>query len=349
VSIRTLLPILGIFGVVLVSACDKSTSLTGGERERMPRSSDPTDDQALFQRAADIIRHHRPAPDSVSTLYTGTFRTARGLAPLLSRCAREVGWTPFLETLEEPADNSVVDTALGIFVVGGSKLRPFARHRFAVRVSDGSCAYLNRDDQMPEFSWTGDRAAAAVLLAFDAFEFPAITGTATDAIADSPTSRAMGVLAAYASPALAKPLSGPTEEGHAPPTEPAASAHQFGTFEYAGGGLKLGLEARPRGVGLFVVNATRSAISINPSDIVITTTDGKFSPTTLHPVQLALYGSATRSFSIKSGAREGIILSGFCSLNGCTENPLGANAAGAPTGLITGVEVAGHPLLFTGG
>lgn len=163
----------------------------------------------------------------------------------------------------------------------------------------GRRAVESRDDQTPEFAWTGDRAAAAVLLAFDALDFPVITGTGSDAAADDPTSRAMGVLAAYASPALAKRLSGVSDEnagnGSEAPDTPVVSAHRFGTFEYAGGGLKLGLEARPQGVGLFVVNAASSEISIDPADVVITTTQGSFSPTTLHPVQMARRKDRPRS------------------------------------------------------
>jgi hypothetical protein len=342
----------------LLTGCDRDAGASAQQTEQqqtpvaVARIDDPTDEQSLHLRAADVIRAHRVLTGSGADLYPGTFRTAKGLAPLILNCARQSGWTKFVRTTEVPAQNVVVETGLGTFVMGGTESTPFALHRFAARVTDGACAFLNRRGQGADFEWTGDKAAGAVLLAFDALDFPVVAGAGNKPPAYDPTSRALGVAATYGSPSLAHHVPRAVEESAvrelAAQPAPSAAAHEFGTFEYSADGLRLGLELRPQGVGLFIVNGSSSKIEIDPRDVVITTTAGRFSPFTLHPVKMGGYGFPAQASSIGPGERTGFMLSGFCRSDGCLHNALGPDAATLPDGQVLLVTVAGHRLKFTG-
>jgi hypothetical protein len=332
-----------------MGGCNSPPSSDG----RRTLEADPGSDEVFLAATKIVNRAMSPAKGATGP-YAGSFRTSSAFRKLAAKCGLDDVSSMF-RSRGAADENVVLDTPYGRFVVASTVANPTAEFRLAIRTTDGACAALHRGKGGAAFSLAGASAPNAALIAYDALQFPTLRASAQLGEAELRT-RALGVIDVYAAlhNASVDALEAATQaeppvansESH---TEPTNQEHYAGVFEYEDAEVRLGMEFRPAGILLVVRNVSSEPIEISPKDIVILTTEGRFSPLTLHDLHLMGAGVPGMAAEIRPDQRRDFALSGICTTRGaCASNAVSSRAETVAPGAILSASIGGRPLRFTG-
>jgi hypothetical protein len=85
----------------------------------------------------------------------------------------------------------------------------------------------------------------------------------------------------------------------------------FGIYKGEAHGIEVGIQNRPDGTGLVVVNKTAAPLVIDPTKVKVVTAGSSVSPCTFHMIDLLGIGSPFQSVTVGAGQRAGYML-GAC-------------------------------------